>query len=180
MSEQTEAVAVRASAMLRELTDVLPQDAWLSTLTLDAKDGIRADATGRVDDVVVNDMGGETLARVPTLTAQLNGFGLGNEALQVQRLVTGGTITVRDPTAKRAAAFKSSTVRASVTDLTWPATTPGLVDVHASIPGGGTLAVTGTVRPPPAATQAALLDGVGQGGVGDEPGPDRGAADACA
>ena len=51
---------------------------------------------------------------------------------------------------------RSSTVRASVSDLTWPATTPGQIDVFTSIPGGGTLAVVGAVRPPPDATQLPL------------------------
>ena len=125
-------------------------------LTLDAHAGIHADAAARIDDVVVVSAGGELVARVPTLTAQLSGFDLRNESLQVQRLITNGTISVRDPTAKGRAALKQSTVRASVADLTWPATTPGLIDVEATIPGGGALAVAGTVRPPPAATQLSL------------------------
>jgi uncharacterized protein involved in outer membrane biogenesis len=125
-------------------------------LTLDAQAGIHADASGHVDDVVVVSAGGDILARVPTLTAQLSGFGLRDQSFQVQRLVTNGTISVRDPTAKGRPAFKQSTVRANVADLTWPATTPGLVDVEATIPGGGALALAGTVRPPPAATQLSL------------------------
>ena len=100
--------------------------------------------------------GGEPLALVPALTAQVSGFGLRDEAFQVQRFVADGTMSIRDPTAKGRAVFTQSTVRANVADLTWPATTPGRVDVQASIPGGGALSVTGTVRPPPAATQLSL------------------------
>jgi hypothetical protein len=62
-------------------------------------------------------------------------------------------MNVRDPTAKLGNRFRLSSVRASVADLTWPATTPGRLDLTTTIPGGGTLAVTGTVRPPPDATQ---------------------------
>ena len=47
-------------------------------------------------------------------------------------------------------------MRARVEDLTWPATTPGRLDVHTGIPGGGTLTVVGTLRPPPDPTQLEL------------------------
>ena len=128
-----------------------------ASITLDAETGIRADATGRVDDAVIVDAGTrEIVARVPTMTTQLTGFGLRDAAFQIQSLVSNGTVSVRDPTTKGRAPLKESTLRANVTDLTWPATTPGNVDIHATIPGGGTLAVTGTVQPPPAATHLAL------------------------
>ena len=126
------------------------------TLTHDAKGGLLADATARVDDVVIANAGGDVIARVPSLTTQLNRFGVREGALEVGRLVSNGTLSVRDPTVKGGPAFKQSTVRANVTDLTWPATTPGVIDVEASIPGGGTLTVAGTVRPPPAATQLSV------------------------
>ena len=47
-------------------------------------------------------------------------------------------------------------MRARVEDLTWPATTPGRVNVRTGIPGGGTLTVVGTIRPPPDPTQLEL------------------------
>jgi uncharacterized protein involved in outer membrane biogenesis len=125
-------------------------------ITLDAQAGVRADATGRIDDVVILDAGGEILARVPTLSSQISGFGLRDASFEVARLVANGTVSVRDPTARTRASFKESTVRANVAQLTWPATTPGLVDVQATIPGGGALTLAGTVRPPPAATQLTL------------------------
>ncbi|MBM3218540.1 MAG: DUF748 domain-containing protein [Candidatus Rokubacteria bacterium] len=125
------------------------------TVALDARHGLRADASGWLEDVVLVQAGGrrEVLARIPKLTSRLIGFGLREGAMRVERLATDGTMSVRDPSAR---ALRPSTVRASVSDFTWPATTPGRVDVHASIPGGGHLAVAGTVRPPPAATQLAL------------------------
>jgi hypothetical protein len=124
------------------------------TIALDASDGIRADATGRMEDVVlVRADGSDRLAHVPKMTGQVTGFALRDGAFRLERLVTDGTMAVRDPTANARAAFLPSSVRASIADLTWPATTPGRVDVQATVPGGGTLTVLGTVRPPPAATQ---------------------------
>jgi hypothetical protein len=127
-----------------------------ATIVVDAADGIRADATGRMDDVVLADTKrGDVVARMPALTAQVAGFALRDDGLAMRQFAANGTVSVRDPTVK-GGGFKPSTVRVNVSDLTWPATTPGVVDVQASIPGGGTLAVAGTVRPPPAATQLAL------------------------
>jgi Domain of Unknown Function (DUF748) len=65
-------------------------------------------------------------------------------------------MAVPNPAAGRTAGLAPSRVRASVADFTWPATTPGRVEVVTGIPGGGTLAVAGTVRPPPANTQLEL------------------------
>src|SRR5439155_8828336 len=45
---------------------------------------------------------------------------------------------------------------ASLADLTWPVTTPGRLALTSTVPGGGSLALTGTLRPPPAASQLAL------------------------
>jgi Domain of Unknown Function (DUF748) len=124
---------------------------------LDARDGIRADATGRFEDVaLVRPEGGEVLALVPKVMIQLAGFAVREGDLKLERLAVEGTMSVRDPTAKPGARLQPSSVRASVADLTWPATTPGRVELLTSIPGGGTLAVVGTVRPPPAATDLRL------------------------
>ena len=127
------------------------------TLTLDASDGIRADATSRIDDLVVVDAAKrQTIARVRTMTTELTGFGLREAALQIQHLRADGAVSVRDPSVKNRAVFKDSTIRAKVADLTWPAITPGVIDVQATIPGGGSLVVAGTVRKPPDATQLRL------------------------
>jgi hypothetical protein len=118
--------------------------------TLDARKGLAADLSGRFEDVVVSRPdGGEPLALAPRVTAEVKGFAFTEGALRLDRLAIDGTMSVRDPTAKAGQRFRPSTVRASVGDLTWPATTAGRVDLTASVPGGGTLAVNGTVRPPP-------------------------------
>jgi len=123
------------------------------TVALDARDGLRADATGRVQDAVMTEPGGGVLARVPELTARIRDLAFRDGALRVGALAAEGAMSVRDPTAGPSAPLRPSRVRANVDDLTWPATTPGRVDVESSIPGGGTLAVVGTLRPPPEPSQ---------------------------
>src|SRR5262249_61473819 len=76
--------------------------------------------------------------------------------LRLRRPAVSGAISVRDASRKPGQRYPLSTVRASVSDLTWPARTPGRLDVLTSIPGGGTLAIAGTVEPPPAASQLRL------------------------
>ena len=106
---------------------------------LDAREGLRGDATGRFEDVaVVGRDGGQPLARVPGMTTRISGFALREGALHLAQLAVDGTIGVRDPLAKQGAPLRLSRVRASVADLTWPATTPGRLDLQTSIPGGGT------------------------------------------
>jgi uncharacterized protein DUF748 len=127
------------------------------TVALDARDGLRADATARLEDVaLLSPDGRQPLAVVPALNAQLTGLGLRDGALRLERFAADGTMNVRDPTAKPDAPLKVSRVRASIADLTWPATTAGQLDVLTSIPGGGTLTVSGTVSPPPAASHLRL------------------------
>ena len=127
------------------------------TMTLDAREGLQADATGRFEDVaLLRPEGGEPLAVVPKLTAEIAGFGFRDGDLQLARLVVDGAVRVRDAATKSGDRYPLSTVRANVSDLTWPARTPGRLDVLTSIPGGGTLAVSGTVQPPPAASQLRL------------------------
>ena len=94
------------------LTDVyLPPDAPVRlaggrattrlTVALHARDGLTADATGRFEDVVIAPAGGgEPLAVVPALTAELGGFGFRDGAVRVARLSADGTMSVRDPTAR--------------------------------------------------------------------------------
>ena len=138
---------------------VLTRGRASSTLavTLDARDGLRADATARFTDVVLERPGAdEPLALVPALTVEVGGFGFREDDLQLARLAVEGTMSVRDPAAKPGSRYPLSRVRASISDLTWPATTPGRLDLTTSVPGGGTLAVVGTVRPPPAASDLHL------------------------
>jgi uncharacterized protein involved in outer membrane biogenesis len=124
------------------------------TVALDARDGLRVDATGRLEDVAFGSPdAGEPLALVPALSAQVAGFGARDGALQLARLAVEGTMRVRDPSARGRSRYETSRVQASISDLTWPATTSGRLDVLTSVPGGGTLSVAGTVRPPPDASQ---------------------------
>jgi hypothetical protein len=127
------------------------------SVSLDAQDGLRADGTGRLEDVaLLAPDGRDPLALVPKLAIEINGFGFREGELRLQRLTVDGRMSMRDPAATQGTRYPLSTVRASVSDLTWPATTPGQIDVRTSIPGGGTLAVVGAVRPPPDATQLQL------------------------
>ncbi|HMH50476.1 MAG TPA: DUF748 domain-containing protein [Candidatus Acidoferrum sp.] len=120
------------------------------TVTLDARDGVRADVSGRFEDVVLTRPdGGEPLVLAPKITTEVKGFAFAEGALRLQGLAVDGAMSVRDPTAKGGQRFRLSDLRARVADLTWPATTPGRVDITTSVPGGGTLAISGTVQPPP-------------------------------
>jgi uncharacterized protein involved in outer membrane biogenesis len=120
------------------------------TATLDAREGLSADLSGRLEDVVVGRPdGGEPLALAPKITAEVKGFAYTSGGLRLRELAVDGSMSVRDPTAKAGQRFRPSSVRASVADLTWPATTPGRVALATTVPGGGTLTVDGTVRPPP-------------------------------
>lgn len=126
-------------------------------VALDARDGIRADATGRLDDVALVRPGdGDPLALVPRMKGELTGFALAESGFRLDKLAVDGTVSVRDPAGKPGTRLPPSSVRASAAGLTWPARTPGRVDVAASVPGGGTLSLTGAVHPPPAATRLHL------------------------
>jgi len=138
-------------------TTIIPARGRVSTTltaALDAREGLRADMSARFDDVVlVRPAGGEPLVLAPSTTTRVGGFAYREGGLRLDELAVEGALHVRDPMAKGTQGFQTSNVRASVANLTWPATTPGRLDVTSSIPGGGMLAVTGTVRPPPEATE---------------------------
>ncbi len=123
---------------------------------LDARGGLRAEAPAHLDNVALVKPGGhEPILLVPRMTAQLTDFVFQEDGqLRLGRCEVAGSASVLDPrVAGGPARFKLSTVRVSIADLTWPVTTPGRLDVLTSIPGGGTLAVAGTLRPPPASSQ---------------------------
>jgi uncharacterized protein involved in outer membrane biogenesis len=123
----------------------------------DARTGLRADATGRFEDVILTGGdGGEDLARLPRLTVDVRGLGFNAGEVEVARLALDGAIRMRDPTAPASGRYPLSSVRASVSDLTWPARTAGRLEAAGTVPGGGALSIVGTVRPPPAATQLTL------------------------
>lgn len=135
---------------------IVPERGRLTTTlvaALDAREGLRADVTGRFEDVVlVPPGGGEPLAVIPGLTTRVSGLVFTEGAFLLDRLAVEGAMNVRDPAARAGERVRLSDVRASVANLTWPATTPGRIDLTTSIPGGGTLAVAGTVRPAPEAS----------------------------
>ncbi|RPH79415.1 MAG: DUF748 domain-containing protein, partial [Candidatus Rokuibacteriota bacterium] len=130
------AVVKLEGADLTPLRVYIPPDAAVSlvggrastsvAVVLDARAGLRGDATARFDNVVLGPpAGGEALAVVPRLTIEVRGFGVRDDDLEVTRLAAEGTIRVRDPSAPPSARYPLSTVRASVLDLTWPARTAG-------------------------------------------------------
>jgi hypothetical protein len=136
---------------------VVPERGRLTTsvtAALDARDGLRADATVQFDDVVVVKPGErEPLAIVPRMTTRVTQLAFAGGGLRLGELAVEGAMNVRDPMGKGSQRFQLASVRASVEDLTWPATSAGRVDLSTSIPGGGTLAVTGRVRPAPEPTE---------------------------
>jgi hypothetical protein len=138
-------------------TTIIPERGRVSTTltaALDAREGLRADMTVRLEDLVlVRPGGGEPVALAPSITTRVSGFAFREGALRLDQLTVEGAMSVRDPAAKGGQRFRLSDVRASVANLTWPATTPGRLDLATSIPGGGTVAVTGTLRPPPDPTE---------------------------
>ncbi len=138
---------------------VLDRGRVSSTLkvSFDARDEVRADLTGEVEDLVLVKPGErEPVTRIPRLTAQLSDLTYRSEQLRVGGLELKGSADVRDPRAQQGARYQVSAIRASIADLTWPITTPGRLDVSTAIPGGGTLAISGALRPPPAPSQLRL------------------------
>lgn len=123
-------------------------------LVLDAREGLRVDANARLENVaVVTPSNGKLVATVPAMTTNVANFAYRDGALALTRLALDGVMSVRNPAARPGHRFEPSTVRASVSNLTWPATSPGQLAFLTSIPGGGTLTVTGALRPPPAPSQ---------------------------
>ena len=141
------------------------------TVTIDARDGIRADGTGKFEDVaLLRADGREVVALMPGLTARVNGFAFKEGDARLGHLALDGAVSVRDPMPRQRARFQHASVRANIANLTWPAATPGQVEVLASVQGGGNLALTGTVQVPPAASQLRLrVDQLRRGPVGAVP-----------
>jgi Domain of Unknown Function (DUF748) len=126
-------------------------------VTFDARDEVRANLNAELEDLVLVKPGErEPVARIPKLTAQLSELVIQNDQMRVGQLELKGSANVRDPSAQQGARYQVSTIRASIADVTWPITTPGRLDVSTAIPGGGTLAVSGMLRPPPTPSQLQL------------------------
>src|SRR6266571_4191226 len=138
---------------------VLDRGRVSSTLkvTVDARAGVRADLTGEFEDLALVRPGErEPVTQIPKLTTQLTNFTFQNEQVRVGQFEMKGPASVRDPRSQQNARYQVSAIRASIADLSWPITTPGRLDVLTAIPGGGTLAVSGMLRPPPAPSQLRL------------------------
>ena len=139
---------------------VVPDRGRLSStlhVVFDAREELRAALTGELEDLVLLKPGERApVARIPKLTAELSDFTFQNEHARVGRLELKGSANVRDPRAQQEARYQVSAIRASIADLTWPIETPGKLDVFTAIPGGGTLALTGAVMPPPAPSRLRL------------------------
>jgi|RhiMethySRZTD1v2_1073278.scaffolds.fasta_scaffold01805_24 uncharacterized protein DUF748 len=138
---------------------VLDRGRVSSTLnvTYDARDEILADLSGDLEDLVLLKPGErDPVTRIPKLEARLTALEYQNGRVRVGELELAGSANVRDPRGQAGARYQVSKIRASIADVTWPITTPGRLDVSTAIPGGGTLSVSGLLRPPPAASQLRL------------------------
>jgi len=124
-------------------------------IALDARDGLQVDGTGRLEDVALVRSGTrETVAVVPALTVGVTGFGARDGALRLKWLEIAGSGAIRDPRLPRAGRLES--LRASLSDLTWPINTPARLELASGVPGGGKLDVTGTLQPAPAPSDLRL------------------------
>src|SRR5262249_17955321 len=76
-------------------------------VTFDARDEVRADLSGEVEDLVLVKPGErEPVTRIPKLTAQLTDFTFRNDQARVGRLELQGSASVRDPRARQGARFQ--------------------------------------------------------------------------
>jgi hypothetical protein len=162
-----EAVATASNVDLSPARLYLPRDAALVldrgratstlTVTLDARDGLTAHATGEIADVVMRRPGERDPAlEVPRLTLEVVDLRYQKEQLEVGRFELAGAASVKDPRAGTRARYQVSTLQASLADVTWPVTRPGRLDVRSSLPGGGRLELSGQLSQPPAASQLRL------------------------
>jgi Domain of Unknown Function (DUF748) len=125
-------------------------------VTLDAREGLRLDATARVEDVVLTRRDGGALARVPALTAALDGLHVSPDGMGLGRLALDASAAVVDPSAGSAVRLAPTTLHARVTDLTWPVSRPAGIDLSTRVQDRGSLAVAGTLQPPTAPSELRL------------------------
>jgi len=138
---------------------VLDRGRMSSTLkaTIDARAGVRADLEGELEDLALVRPGErDPVTEIPRLTARLAELTVQNDQFRLGQFELQGSASVRDPRSQGRGRYQISSIRASIADLTWPITTPGRLDVRTAIPGGGNLAVSGLLHPPPAASQLHL------------------------
>ncbi len=99
---------------------------------------------------------GGALARVPTLTATLDGLHFAPDRMALGRLALDASGAVVDPSTGSAARFAPTTVRARVTDFTWPISQPAGLDLSTRVQGRGSLSLAGTLQPPTAPSEFRL------------------------
>src|SRR5262245_30362205 len=126
-------------------------------VTLDAKQGVSASATGTIENVVLMRPGeSDPAAIVPKVTLDVKDLIYRDDKLGVERLELTGSASVRDPADAKGRRLQVSTLRASIANATWPITSPGQLIIQSSVPGGGQLSLTGQLNPPPATSQLRL------------------------
>ena len=90
---------------------------------------------------------------IPVLRSLTKGF----EQIRVERVTLGpSTLTLVDTAITPTTTLALTGMQASVTDLTWPAQGPAVLTLSGTLPGGGTLHVTGPVVPQPFEAELAL------------------------
>jgi Domain of Unknown Function (DUF748) len=129
-------------------------------VALEARAGLRLDASARLEDVLLARRSSEALARVPTLTAALDGLRFGPDGMALAGLALDASGAVVDPSTGSAAKFAPTTVHARVTDFTWPISQPAGLDLSTRVQGRGSLSLAGTLHPPtaPSALRLRLQD----------------------
>jgi hypothetical protein len=126
-----------------------------ATITLDARAGVRADATGEILNLALMRPGDpEPVAVLPTLTARMKDAVFNDGGTELGEITVAGAGTVRQ--AGPAGRLDISSLSASIADVTWPVIRPGRLDVVTKAASGETLSVTGTLAPPPVASQLRL------------------------
>ncbi len=138
---------------------VLEQGRATSTVRvrLDAREGVHANGTSRIEDVALLRRGErDPYVLVPRLTMELRDLRYRDDQLEIGGLEVAGEASVKDPTPSARGRFQPTTLQASLGDVTWPVVRPGRLDVRSSVPGGGTLQLGGSLSPPPSASQLRL------------------------
>ena len=99
---------------------------------------------------------GGALARVPTLTATLDGLHFAPDRMALGRLALDASGAVVDPSTGSAARFAPTTVQARVTDFTWPISQPAGLDLSTRVQRRGSLSLAGALQPPTAPSEFRL------------------------
>ena len=127
-------------------------------MTLDARDGLQVDATGRLEDVaLLRPEGGEPFAIVPNLTAEIAGFGFRDGEVQLMRLAVDGAMSVREASMKSGGPLSVVHVAGAACPISRgrPGRPAGST-CSPACPEAARSRSSGTVQPPPAASQLRL------------------------